>query len=109
MTDHEINIAIAEACGWKHDTLGKWKKGAMIAPDGMPDFPPNYCTDLNAMHEAEKTLTDDELSRFHGLLDSVMDKAPRRNKNISWHAHRETAAAPQRAEAFLRTIEKWKD
>ena len=111
MTDQEINVAIAEACGWKWigspeqvlATMGytmpdKW----VVAPDGTLHFRhdiPNYCTDLNAMHEAEMAIYDD-FGTYLGHLADLCDAEPRAT---------EVATARQRAEAFLRTIGKWRD
>lgn len=65
MTPEEKRVAVAECCGWgyvgssclKHEqwkcwTTPKGYKGKASVPD--------YLNDLNAMREAEKTLTDDE-------------------------------------------------
>jgi len=85
MTDEQINAAIAEACGWDHKPINCG--GA------------NYCTDLNAMHEAEKVLTDDQCSIFYPVkLGAVC-----RIKPIIF------STARQRAEAFLRTLGKWEE
>lgn len=93
MNDEEINIAIAEACGWK------------ICPFGEPLQPktwrsaldlPDYCRDLNAMHEAEKTLNGTAMRVYEALLNP--------DDGFAIHAN-----ARQRAEAFIRTIGKWKE
>jgi len=86
MSEEQINIAIAEACGWAHPS---------VQPYAFPD----YCNDLNAMHEAEKTLTRDQIEVF---CDQLLPK----NHGIWWGIH---TTARQRAEAFLKTIGKWKD
>ena len=101
MTDEQINIAIAEACGWKYE------KNETHAPDGAfwwskkPEFP-DYCNDLNAMHEAEmvlsnyhKVIKNQSVIYFHLLHDIAGNLAFRK------------ASARQRAEAFLKTIGKW--
>src|SRR6266581_1956651 len=67
MSDNEIRIAIAEACGWtfKGDNTMLAKDAAWFG--GVPNvwYPPNskksrglpdYPNDLNAMHEAEELL-----------------------------------------------------
>ena len=60
---------------------------------------PDYLTDLNAMHEAEKAL---------GL---AYDRWTRELRAICERDRRciESAKASQRAEAFLRTIGKWEE
>ena len=102
MTEQEQRISIAEACGWvKHvdnetqNCLG-WKSpnhGALLF-----DFVPDYYTDLNAMHEAERTLANDTKTDYIRLL----------NKGDFSCRRLAFATAAQRAEAFLRTIGKWK-
>lgn len=58
---------------------------------------PNYCGDLNAMHEAEKVFDCPEL--YDGNLIKVCGGV-----QYMWHA-----TARQRAEAFLRTLGKWEE
>jgi hypothetical protein len=86
MSDEEINIAIAEACGWEK----KFYDYSDI---------PDYCNDLNAMHEAEKTLTRDQIEIFCCRL------LPKHH-GIWWGIH---TTARQRAEAFLKAIGKWEE
>lgn len=103
MTPEEINRTIAEACGWKQITSYEefWQitdrksEKRWWCEQDLPD----YYNDLNAMHEAEKEL-------FKNF------------KHRAWYLHRlktytdfdgVTATAPQRCEAFLRTIGKWRD
>jgi hypothetical protein len=99
MTNEQINIAIAEACGWyEEDNESEicWTRDELtycLHEDELP----NYCNDLNAMHEAEKVLTNEqwvaygkELSRL-GVFPMV-------------HAN-----AKERTEAFLRTFGKWEE
>jgi hypothetical protein len=102
MTNEQINIAIAEACGWKHIAFNR---GWVETGDGETQCViPNYCNDLNAMHEAEKmlrkpmkgsdtdTIIGDRMHKYAELIGYAFD-----------------APAKQRAEAFLRTIGKWED
>lgn len=87
MTDEQINAAIAEVCGWAH---------ANIEPHAYP----NYCTDLNAMHEAEKVLQN----QFTPMIEEAYWR------NLQWvKPHPIYATARQRAEAFLRTLGKWEE
>lgn len=102
MTPKARNIAIAEACGWTSiNATG-------IVPVGFnPKLPgpavsqvdavPNYCGDLNAMHEAEKFLVGLQVRDYCGTLHDMS------------HGFSLFATAAHRAEAFLRTIGKWKD
>ena len=106
MTPEQQRIAIAEACGLtnvapmivknvKHEgddiTVGIWSDDGWV---------PQYLNDLNAMHEAEKTLTDKAHEEFRlNLYDLIRDDS---RLIVS-------STASQRAEAFLRTIGKWKE
>ena len=80
MTDEQINAAIARALNADEH----W----MVQKD--------YCADLNAMHEAEKSLT---LKQFEDYLMELLDFI---DEPI-------LATARQRAEAFLRTLGKWEE
>jgi hypothetical protein len=113
MTNEQINKAIAEACGWNECRLvAKVVLSTLrdpvaygIPPNGTYEIAcPNYCNDLNAMHEAEKVLAPSNWNRFsekwwnyyHHLLDGDVHKT----------IH---ATARQRAEAFLRALGKWEE
>ena len=96
MTDKEINIAIAEACGWILTAMNWWfKDGEYFA------LPPDYCNNLNAMHEAEKTTLKNDALLWHkyaSLLDRDYCNQP----------YTIGSTARQRAEAFLKTLNLWK-
>lgn len=64
---------------------------------------PDYCNDLNAMHEAEKLITDPKkLLNYHGhIFRALIDDE--RCKGIL--AHPIHATARHRAEAFVKTME----
>jgi hypothetical protein len=92
MTDKQINAAIAEACGWTVDKRGfGW-----LNPNGCYTEPPDYCSDLNAMHEAEDELTFEDWELYCDELGG----------SLRGCAH---ATARHRAEAFLRTLGKWEE
>ena len=98
MTNEQINITIAKACGWREVFLNQnsipW--GFNIGLNYSQRIP-DYCNDLNAMHEAEKVLSEEVRNHYIDLLgDIYLD---------SWEFA--TATAKQRAEAFLKTIGKW--
>ena len=108
MTDKQINEAIAQACGWIeiHDS-GPWHHHK---PWGYPPQPPgaggnaykyvpDYCTDLNAMHEAEEFLRDANLLFEYGMHIS----------NSHHYEYLLRATASERAEAFLKTLGKWEE
>lgn len=94
MTDNQINCAIAEACGWKS------KVNEMASTEKYKSWtrPPNYCRDLNAMHEAEKALSPEQYDRWR-LTPTIITEP----ETCAY-----SATARQRAEAFLKTIGKWK-
>ena len=102
MNPNEINRRIAIACGWKDVRYtGIFVKG--IPPDwnDTDRFEiPDYHRDLNAMHEAEKMLSEKQWDRFE--------------LSVGWMTGdrgfcKIHATAAQRAEAFLRTIGQWEE
>ena len=112
MTPDKQRVAIAKACGWKCNgdpdqltaTQGwQFAHQCVLSPEGKlvtHNSIPDYITDLNAMHEAEKVLiwrTDLAALDYDEELRMVTD---------GW---RWSATAAQRAEAFLRTIGKWEE
>lgn len=93
MTDEQINAAIAEACGIEPNT-SRFNAGI-----------PNYCTDLNAMHEAEKTLTKEHVREYQCYMyDMACEIQVTQGR---WMPY--SATARYRAEAFLRTLGKWEE
>lgn len=97
MTNEQINIAIAEVSG---DIIikGEWTTEEIIQCGAIREIR-NYCRDLNAMHEAVNTLNEEQKEKYFFNLMCVFGNWP---KAIQ-------ATAKQRAEAFLRTLGKWKD
>lgn len=112
MTDEQINQQIAEACGWTE----------ILPPTSPPEFRrrptgflgnlcrkqiPNYCSDLNAMHEAENVLIagfEDEPESSEPWSDYQTNLIIACPAYLSYHA-----TARQRAEAFLKTLGKWEE
>ena len=108
MTPEAQRIAIAEACGWK--TTSDSPNWAYYRPDGRGwnGELPDYLNDLNAMHEAEKVLTDEQDLEYSEVLEQVV--GARFNSNNGEDMRRlRSATAAQRAEAFLRTVGKWEE
>ena len=106
MTPDQQQIAIAKACGWT-EIGGLSAKGLVGKPPGeicsFVDFLPDYLNDLNAMHEAEKVLTEEQRIAYS---DHTYDGACRaQGETGKWRWISLTAA--QRAEAFLRTLNLW--
>jgi hypothetical protein len=106
MTDEQINAAIAEACGRKRRPDGDWYPDNGSA--GTQAIL-NYCADLNAMHEAEATLSVSCRLDYPTVLLRVLFELDK----YTWYATggftHITTTARQRAEAFLRTLDKWED
>ena len=110
MTDEQINAAIAEACGWTECRLvAKVVLSVLrdpvaygIPPNGTYEFAClNYCTDLNAMHEAEKTIFPYYATVYSNKLAKVT------GAEMSDDTDYFCATARQRAETFLLTLGKW--
>lgn len=109
MTPQQINKLIAEAVGWKNIASNAF--GHMVGQNLatlITRYLPDYATDLNAMHEAEGTLTRDQwldYSRNLGTTSGFMEVEGEYG-GIFVLLH---ATAAQRSEAFLRTLGKWED
>lgn len=100
LTDEEIRIKVAEACGWEviSDTLCNVKPDKNGDPEIEPIAPlPNYPADLNACAEFEKTLTDEEWGVYSAEIVSLTlwDRATDTVKRIL------QATARQRCLAYL--------
>lgn len=137
MSPEKQRIAIAEACGTKPLRLGyvvkhptgdrivialdtfnecaKWLddlpesaeyKHWLVVPD---DRYPNYCNDLNAMHEAEKILNEKQQVWYLQKLTHVRYKQGVGGMIGCMIDKTTFATAAQRAEAFLRTLDLWTD
>lgn len=125
MTEEEQRIAIAKFCGFKPNTVCPECYGSGYSDSDMDHDPcsncqtlgeiepyydsPNYPKDLNAMHEAEKTLNEKQKVFYLQRLTQVRLRSEE-SGTVACIIDRATfATAAQRAEAFLRTIGKWKD
>jgi hypothetical protein len=144
MKSEEINRRIAEACGtdnrWTVMKCGLYyrpnakgytnrKDEAWIMTEAEADketYPydepvtkhrlpaPPYCTDLNAMHEAEKIFdsrTSDEQSLYYDYLSLVVGWKGKTQAEARWEAAWNClrATPAQKAKAFLMTIGKWEE
>ena len=100
MKPDEQRIAIAEWMGWTQI----YNRADLDAPRGVNPHNKevenllNYPLDLNAMHEAEKKLTDD--NSLHGKVayNNVLMRV------CGSHAACVSATASQRSEALCRTL-----
>jgi hypothetical protein len=100
MTNEQINATIAETCGWRDLTIESgsgFYKGFDNGSELRPDLP-DYCNDLNAMHEAEESLKGKQFGAYGNALTDI--------EGSLWGIR---ATARQRAEAFLRTLGKWEE
>ena len=93
MTQEEQRVAIAEACGEDSDSI-------------VRELIPDYLNDLNAMHEALKTLNADQMISMDYHLDVVVGNG---KQGLNCEYFLWSATADQFAKAFLRTIGKWKE
>jgi hypothetical protein len=107
MTDDEINASIAESCGWTEVNVTHRSGKAPNAEYVGSEFIPNYCNDLNAMHEAEKAFNWQQWNAYREELRTVV-LGPIRMVS-DWCKADLHATARQRAEAFLKTIGKWEE
>ena len=100
-------IAIAEACGWvphnsAHFESLNWLKDGRIGT--LKEGIPNYCSCLNAMHEAEKTIVEDQ-DLWISYTIHLENLCPGRGSSY-WDVH---ATADKKAESFLVALGKWKE
>ena len=123
MTEEDQNIAIAEFCGYRHDICNVGINGTKLWGYWRPNgnfsegtwHLPKYTKSLDAMHGAEEKLPLSEDSK-NGLYIEVYPEELARivGANLDSDNWSETlkmihATAAQKAEAFLRTIGKWKE
>ena len=109
MTDDQINAAIAKACGWTE--VGECEHGGFRLRGFPPDRYeahrkpiPEFCTDLNAMAEAESTMTKGQWAFFVAKLAQLTRYPGRFDIPVQILLQ---ASPRQRAEAFLKAVEKW--
>ncbi len=119
MKPEQQRIAIAQACGWKGISPSYLIGYAPWRPEPYSDrvnacpvdelecIPldplPDYLNDLNAMHEAEKLLTQEQARTYAGYLGETPQTGTWEGCSM-WHF-----TAAQRAEAFLRTLNLWSE
>ena len=113
MTNEELNVEIAEYCGWKREFNGdhedpEWYWIPPNNPDGN-GTPPDYCNDLNAMRNVVNLLVSvkDQNSYISNIAEVCWSDFERKDNQVVFNQL--TATPIQCAEAFLRTIHKWKD
>jgi hypothetical protein len=95
MTEKQINSEIAKFCGWD-DINADYGSGRRPKADYIGyEFVPDYCNDLNQMHEAEKSIFE------HHPIWTAYYYA------IGAGQYALHATARKKAEAFLKAIDKW--
>lgn len=104
MTDAQINQSIAEACGWTEISSDGVVGRAPGETCNRVMFCPLYCTNLNAMHEAEKSLKGYE--QIHSYVWHLNNRKDWETDHKLMEVH---ISARDRAEAFLRTLGKWEE
>lgn len=113
MNQQEQREAIAEAYGWQYLSDYCYEHASFMGSKAygegwkspktgkVYEEVPNYLKDLNAMHEVESSLNNNQKWDYLARLHEIMG---------TYHtAELVFATAAQRAEAFLKTIGKWKD
>jgi len=111
-------IAIAKACGWTdirpNAYYGPVGRHPEEQREGERDDLPDYLNDLNAMHEVFLTLPTGSHITFGRHLQEVCGEGlvgyvpsyPEDFAGLTRIAH---ATSAQRAEAFLKTLNLWKE
>ena len=124
MSPDKQRLAIAESCGWQAPFQIGWLRDfgpeaedvcafCGTDPSGDRSPVPDFCADLNAMHEAEKVLEGHpKRDDFGHYLARIVLAFGLNEDGVAiinaWSLRRILhAPAAQRAEAFLRTIGKW--
>ena len=110
MNNEKQRIAIAEARGMigPFENSEEWFENGdsdgciIVLRDATGKRVANYLNDLNAMHEAEKTLSREQLESYIFEMHEIIGH----NHIVRYVV---TATAAQRAEAFLRALGKWED
>ena len=105
MTDQEINIAIAETCGKKYHkpTEEEIKSGSYY------QYQPDYCHNLNAMHEAESRIESREWRDYYEALAKACKVDTEPQTSLTRIMLIACAPSAKRAEAFLRVKGLWQD
>jgi len=97
MNPEQQRIAIGEACGHSRQEAGSpWldcPDGGQIHIDDLPD----YLNDLNAMHEVESFLMDNDPHTYGCYGCNLYEE----------YGNTVHLTAAERAEAFLRTLDLW--
>ncbi len=109
MKDEDLNAKIATICGWKisNRNAKDWRHWHVKHPESCPNWDsagsnlPDYCNDLNAMHEAERWALGRhvEHGKYAERVWELVKATEAATEGDAWFAHIH-ATARQRAEAF---------
>lgn len=104
--------AIGEHLGWKiypQEKVSHFGHLLAIDPDGKDAFMPDFLNDLNAMHEAISTLKDQDYLLYIDYQTRLGYVVARDNsgEEEGTPIALVDASASQRAESFLKTVERW--
>lgn len=104
----ELRVKVAEARGWKdcHRGIIENRASSVGTLDGVRKFIPDYPCDLNAMHEAEKLLSDSQYERFSVELWALVNGSQPRQARHPIRCDRAflSATAYHRARAFIQVM-----
>ena len=126
MSPEKQRVAIGIACGWKSPTLPEvaalqegWSTSGQhwLSPAGVlrpAHHMPDYLNDLNACHETEKVLTYEQKEQFVFWMNHIHPSADIHHSDTQKDFRLEVfslvhSPAPQRCEAFLRTLGLWEE
>jgi hypothetical protein len=114
--DQRRAIAASQGITKIRDDWWGWRLDGIEYPGDMPRIAqvPDYLTDLNAMHQAEKNLTPEDWTPYHGQLAdatgfSYDDTMSTKEAEAEWMHRVCHATAAQRAEAFLKVKGLWQE
>ena len=113
--DSAINRAMAEVAGWTdcHKSLAGFDDGDGITERYNIGIPPNstlhrkipnYLTDLNAVHEVEMNLTNNQHRKYRKTLAQVCHCSETRSIRSREIV---SSTARQRCTAILKTLNRW--
>lgn len=109
MTEQQQLTAIAAACGWSTCTTPEGIVYALhwFDPTEGCEIETTPLHDLNACHEMEKALSTRQQREYANRLHEPHMPAKRHYLHVDFGVLHTTAS--QRCEAFLRTLNLWKD
>ncbi len=109
MNDDALRVMLAELCGWqryheKGDTTTFWEGYNPQGKFCLFGDVPNYPRSLDACHEAEKMLTDEQANSYMNAIHDPID--PMGDAGWKTDFLYLTATARQRTLALILTLQK---